>query len=249
MAVEVLRQASASKGARLALRSLLKLFGTFCAVLVLLLSQSERARATSVCEGAEGNLVLNCGFESGIVNSAPADWSVNNGFEIFEGSLNRVRANVEYSGAYALQFGNLDYQPAAGISQTMSDIVGANYIVSFFLLDGGASEQDPNAFFDAQINGTTLFSVTGLTAPAAYTQFSFSFTGTGSDTLSFLADTNPSEFYLDDIVVTDPAVSSDTPEPATYVLLFAGLAGLGLFAASRSRLECVLLRSPRGTRR
>ena len=38
-------------------------------------------------------------------------------------------------------------------------------------------------------------------APAAWTDYTFSFTGSGSDTLTLVGQTDPSEWYVDDVSV------------------------------------------------
>ena len=83
------------------------------------------------------------------------------------------------------------------------------------------------AFWDSTL-GTPVFTDTGGGAPAAgWTEETFSLTGTGSDSITFTAYNNPSEYYLDDVSVVP------TPEPASTVLLALGIAGLGLAARRR----------------
>jgi PEP-CTERM motif len=197
-----------------------------------------RANSTSICDGISGNLVVNCGFELGVVGGAPALWVVNAGFLLRAGSFNQVVVTpaLVNSGNNALQFGNLDSEPAAGIAQLLTDTSGQSYTVNFFMFDSGAPAQNASDFFDAQINGTNKVTLTGVTAPGTYTDFTFSFTGTGSDTLAFLADTNNGFFHVDDVSVVANGAAA-TPEPSSLLLLGTGL--LGLWPLARRRIRSV----------
>ena len=217
----------ANKGGTMITRSK-RLIGLGVLGIFFLMNPALVKASPSSCDTVSGNLItVNCGFEAGVVGNAPLGWVTDAGFALHVGGFNQVVNGNAHSGSNALQFGNFDSEPPAGISQTFADTNGQNYTVTFFMFDGGAANQDAGAFFDAQINGSNMFTRTGKTAPAAYpgTGFTFSFTGTGSDTLSFLADTTPSEFYLDDISVVANG-STNTPEPTSMVLLGSGLAGL-----------------------
>src|SRR5579863_1173376 len=97
------------------------------------------ASANSICDSVPNNLIANCGFELGMLNSAPVDWAAHTGFLLNEGSFNQVVNSPVNSGNLALQFGNFDNDPAAGISQSFSDTLGDTVDVSFFMYDGGAS--------------------------------------------------------------------------------------------------------------
>jgi hypothetical protein len=184
----------------------------------------------SICDAVAGNLIQNCGFELGTLGSYPKDWTADAGFTLELGVFNFVTPGNVNSGNYALSFGNYDYQGPAGISQTFSDIDGGNYQVTFYAFDGGANG-DADAFLKAQINGAT--EVTLEDTVAQYTEFQFDFTGTGSDTLGFLAQTDPSEWYLDDVSVVGPPALSTTPEPGSLALLVAGLMLVGVITLTR----------------
>jgi hypothetical protein len=191
----------------------------------------------SICDALASDLIQNCGFEQGTVGSYPTSWTANAGFTLEVGDFNQVVNGSENSGNYALQFGNDDNQPAAGISQTFSDINGDNYQVTFYTFDNGANE-DSNAFLEALVDSNVEVKLTGAPGPGAgianatYTEYQFDFTGTGSDTLSFLADTNPAEWYLDDVSVVGTSLSA-TPEPGSLALLVAGLMMVGVIGATR----------------
>jgi hypothetical protein len=190
------------------------------------------AGAVSICDTVAGNLVQNCGFEAdGSAVTYPSNWTTDAGYALEAGVFNRVTPNYN-SGGYALQFGNYDDQGPAGISQTLADSLGEVYSVSFYTYDGGANG-DSNASFSALVDGTSEFTLTGCNgcptaANGAYTQYQFDFTGSGSDTLGFQAQTNPSEWYLDDIVVLDTGSNVGTPEPASWLLMICGLAAMGI---------------------
>jgi PEP-CTERM motif len=190
------------------------------------LSTSIDPSATpSLCDAVAGNLVANCGFENGSYSSTidgatntdvPVDWTPNYGFNL-EPGFNHVNSGNQHSGSYDLSIGNFDSQPLATLSQTISDVNGTSYSGSFWAYDGGANG-DGNAYLQLSINGTAL--VTLDDTVANWTEYTFSFTGTGSDQLTIGAQTNPSEWYVDDVVVTG---ALPTPEPASLLLLGSGI--------------------------
>jgi hypothetical protein len=54
--------------------------------------------------------------------------------------------------------------------------------------------------------------------------------GAGSDTISIAAQTDPSEWVVDDVSVT----GSTVPEPATWAMMLIGFAGLGFLGYRRN---------------
>jgi hypothetical protein len=192
--------------------------------------------SASICDSVVGNLIVNCGFEAGQTSStlggftnaaAPPDWTLNTAFDEYNG-FNQVVTNPVNSGTYALKIGDDDDQVAPTISQTITDSKGKTYSGTFYLSYGGSG--DGAAFFDAEVNGTVAKSVTSL-ASFPFTKETFTFVGTGSDTLTFTGNTNPNEWYLDDISVVAAAV----PEPASTWLMLFGAGAMGLAMLRRSK--------------
>ncbi len=164
----------------------------------------------SICNSVAGNLVLNCGFETGNT----ADWvftpaASGSGFFIAGGQF----AN---SGSYGAGFGAIGSLDDT-LSQTLSDPAGYEYDLSFYLANFSTApgEADFHVYWD----GIDIFNASSNAFP--YTQFTFTVVGTGDDTLTFAGRQVPAAYGLDDVVVTrGPLV---TPEPRYIVLLAAGL--------------------------
>lgn len=188
-------------------------------------------------------LISNGGFENGTYtatvtdntqtpptvssSTVPVGWTPNYAFALNPASNGVTSANVN-SGSFALSIGNLDNELTAGISQTFADVAGDTYSGSFWAIDGGAGN-DPNAYLSLTIDGI------GLASPnqsdATWTEFTFSFTGTGSDTLQIQAQTNSSEWFVDDVSVTGE--SPLVPEPSSFLLLGTGLVALAGIACRK----------------
>jgi hypothetical protein len=191
----------------------------------------------SICDAATGNpvtqnLIVNCGFEQDNFNG----WTVSNPDTSPPGlnDGNTVVGNNSpfwigpNSGLYFAALGNGD-PDLTTLSQTFNDIVGTTLTFSFYY----ASDGNPHTF-EADWDGTTVFAVASATAttPQAYTQYSFSETATGSDTISFL-EQNPLGFdALDDVVVADPP---SVPEPSLLGFGVAALCGIVLVRRYRLR--------------
>jgi hypothetical protein len=199
------------------------LLGTFVVAIPALANVDD-------CYTAPGNVVVNCGFENGTYTNemggysnpfVPVGWTPNVGFDYMPG-YNQVRTGPVYQGTYALSIGNTDAEPVPSLSQTFHDISGATYTGSLFIDYGGAGDGDSGAFFQTLIDSTAVVSLDD-TAPGPYTEYTFSFVGTGSDTLTLQGNTNPSEWFVDDITISTTAT---TPEPALYLPLVIMLGAL-----------------------
>ncbi len=111
------------------------------------------------------------------------------------------------------------------LSQTFSDTAGAQYTFSFWF----ASVGDNPSSFSASWDGNTLLSLTNPNTGANWSQYTYTETGTGSDTISFSFRDDPGYMALDNVSVTEQTSSSSTPEPSSLILLGSGVLGLGGF--------------------
>jgi hypothetical protein len=198
-----------------------------------------------VANAAQAQILLNGGFEGittsssvgGVTNnSVPTGWTPNAAFN--QTGLNFQNNANQHSGQSALQIGNFDDQDLASLSQTFSDIAGEVYNVDFWTLSGGTN--DPVAFLRVSVGAAGL---TYDDTIVGYVNGGFSFTGTGSDTITIAGKTNPSEWFVDDVSISDTGRNvgpsgpgggaGGVPEPASWALMILGFGGVG--AALRRR--------------
>lgn len=197
---------------------------------LLVLGSASLAKATkiappplpdppSACTAVAGNLVANCGFETGSFSG----WTTT---PAASGSDFGVNAEWAHSGTYGAGFGatgTLD----DSISQTLTTAPGTVNL-SFWLAN--FSNCVGCADFSAHWDGVDIFDA--LSTAFSYTPFSFIVPSTGSDTLQFFGRQVPSFYGLDDVVVTQAAASA-VPEPSTFTLLGTGLMSLGFWRRRR----------------
>lgn len=148
----------------------------------------------SQCNTVPGNLVQNCGFETGNLLGWDQTGATDNTF-VFPGAA--------HSGNFGLAAG-----PIFGegfITQFLVTPVGATCYISFWLANTG----QPNAF-EVDWNGSQALAGGGLLGVPdygnfGYHQFAFILPGVTQGTftqLTFGFQNPPSFFFLDDIVVT-----------------------------------------------
>lgn len=210
-----------------------KQMSTICAValgVAIMVGAATRSDASQ--------LILNGGFEDGSttqgVSIVPNSWTPNAGYTSEGYNIVTTDPNNIYSGSHALQIGNFTYQPVPSLSQTFTDVNGATYNGQLFVAYGGnGSSSSTGAFFDALIDNNIVLAL-DPTAAGIYTSYLFSFVGTGSDTLTLQGNTNPSEWFVDNVTVNGAAVGT-TPLPSTWLMLLGGLAGLCFVGYRSSR--------------
>jgi PEP-CTERM motif len=195
------------------------------------------AMVSSAPQAAE--LLLNGGFEGGVQAVTiggftnflvPVDWTPNAAFVQFSG-FNQVQGSIFHSGANSLKIGDDDDEALATLSQSFNDVAGDTYKVTFWAAYGGGVGGDPKAFLSVSAVGVAGVTVTD-TIGETFEPFSFSFVGTGHDTLEIAGQTNPSSWFADDVSVTGAAAGT-VPEPSTWAMMLLGFAGLG-YAGYRS---------------
>lgn len=163
------------------------------------------------------NLLTNGSFESG--DFAPG-WNCGGNCEFTQVVSGPFYV---YNGAQDGQFyvtGGAVGAPA-DISQTFSDTAGAQYTLSFWM----ASVGDDPSFFGVDINGNSLLSQNDPNTGGVWTQFTFNFTGTGSDTLTFHIQDDPEYIALDNVSV-EQSGGGTVPEPSSFLLMGSGVLGL-----------------------
>lgn len=216
----------------------------------------------AVSPAMAANLITNGGFENqsdapatptgSYTSNSPTNWTTDSGWN---SSLYNQVVGATYvyphSGSYAVRFfGSSPYGSPATLSQMFTDVIGGSYTVAFFTYNNnyaGVTGSRPQNYLTAAAGGQSI-SVPdnvrgGFVSAGCYdcwVQETFSFIGTGSDTLSIAANTDKGYWYLDDVSVTGGAISvAAVPEPSTWAMMLVGFGGIG-FSMRRRRRVTVL---------
>jgi hypothetical protein len=164
-----------------------------------------QANAASLCDGIAGNLVLNCGFETGSLSH----WSI----------VNEV---THIANADPIRVHSGDYGFAASdalLKQSIATVAGASYEVTVWYRSIGQFPSDFSVTFD----GVTGFSLSDP-PDADWTAYRFNVVAGGvAALLQIGARQDTSYAGIDDISVVAIAA-----EPTSLAVLSAGLAGMGL---------------------
>ncbi|MCC7499361.1 MAG: choice-of-anchor C family protein [Bryobacterales bacterium] len=123
---------------------------------------------------------------------------------------------------------------AGSVSTVLPTIAGQSYDLSFYL---SGNPVTGNVIKQMQVSAGDLntiynFNTSGISTSAmGWTLISATFLAAGNDTLTFTSlENNAAGPALDNVTVSDHVnESSAVPEPATFLLGFAGLATLALF--------------------
>lgn len=167
--------------------------------------------------GVSGNIVLNCGFETG----GFTDWTQSGNLGFTTVSTNPF---FVHSGIFGAQVGPIGSD--GFLSQTLATTAGTTYRISLWYDPSGQTPSD----LDIEWNHATLLDVVDKTPGWATTgtpqwiEETVTAVGTGSDLLTISFRDDPNYAGIDDISV---AALTAVPEPASLTLLGTALLGLG----------------------
>ncbi|HTW65673.1 MAG TPA: hypothetical protein VME17_13695 [Bryobacteraceae bacterium] len=171
----------------------------------------------SICDAITGNLVSNCGFETGDFTS----WILSgNTTDIGVSSFSQAGYGPN-SGEYYAFLGAVGSDDI--LSQAIATIAGQSYVFTFYLASDGGTPND----FTAMFGGDTVFSETDI-PQSGYVEWQYDVAASSSSTvIAFDSRDDPGFLSLDDISVVAGGTTA-TPEPRFYgmALGLLGLAGI-----------------------
>jgi PEP-CTERM motif len=170
---------------------------------------------------AHANLIQNGDFSDGFT-----DWTVgerpplNTPTWVLDGS-NPFSAPYDASGICTDPNVCLTNKSAYGLSQTVSDVNGVSYGLSFEFSPGTGLLSLDAAELVVDWDGAQIFDQTFNAATDAYSEFMVSgLVGGGTDTLTFFMKNDTGASFLDDVTLV--------PEPGSLAILGASLFAFGL---------------------
>jgi hypothetical protein len=178
-------------------------------------SPGSAAAAPSICDAIVGNLIVNCGFETGTLAGWTQSGNTNLTFTAGLGSLDPPLDKPNSGNLFAA----LGPVGSDGfLSQTFIDTAGEQLRLEFFMANDGRTPNDFHAAFDDNM----LLSLTN-DGTHRFRDYVFAVTATGLDTLTIGGYRNDFGYFgLDDVSV------APVPEPGSMGLLGIFLAGLGI---------------------
>jgi hypothetical protein len=197
---------------------------SFCALIALALYVPQAKADT--CGSVAGNLVANCGFETGDFTG----WTLSgNDVPSEEGNLYGVEGTDPFplpdgtapnSGNFQAFFSDLAADPTT-ISQVLATVAGDQYTVSFYLAQQPVGPGTVNNSVDVTLGGVTVQDLSDVSTEG-YTLYTGILDATSAnETLNLTFGNDIGEFLLDDVSVVA------TPEPSALPLVAIGLVMAG----------------------
>ncbi len=181
------------------------------------------------------NLVVNGGFEA--TTQANGTWNIYSNLPGWTGGAGGIelRNNVVGTAFEGSNFIELDTTGNSSISQLINTTAGGQYVLSFAYSPrpGVSAASNP---IEALWNGNSLgiFTAAGG-AQNNWSTYSFNVTGNGGPTSLLFRAVGPSDSLggsLDNV-----SLVTAVPEPETYAMMLAGLAGLGFMARRKKAVK------------
>jgi hypothetical protein len=189
---------------------------------------TSRAMATpSYCTtNFVGNLVVNCGFETGSFSGWTISGTTSNPGGVDYG-VDAFDAQSGSFGAYMSQDLFTSTAPVV-LSQTLATTAGVTYGIVFFLEQDTTPATGYAHTFVATFGSTTIASLAPTVAfpgtVGSFVQYTATVAATGPTTvLNFAFENDDSLWSFDDVAVISLAA---VPEPSTFLLAGAALGGL-----------------------
>jgi len=182
---------------------------------------------TTLAVAAQATIVFNGGFETGDLTG----WTLTNA-SVYDavcqaGHPIGAATCIVHSGNYAMSLGH-----AGGVttlSQSLATTPGVLYNLEFYLANDNPSDVGTETF-EVMWDGSSVYSLSSPQPSFPYTLVSLDVTATSnSTTLAFLAEQDPSQWFLDDVSV------QAIPEATTMFMVVVGLVTAGLARRSRRR--------------
>jgi hypothetical protein len=188
--------------------------------LVALFAAVPGFAGASLCDATAGNLVPNCGFETGDFTS----WTQVGTFMgvVTTGDISGLNPN---SGAYYAALGTFNGDGSLGPTVGLTTVPGQTYTFSFWLTNTFQGDALSPNDFSADWGGTDVLAFNNA-APMPYTFYTFIETATSTSTTIGFTERNDAGFWgLDDVSVVANSPTA-APEPGSIFLIGTGLAGI-----------------------